>query len=146
MEQTEEQKPKKKILGIVITVVAFVIAYFAGQQLFNKTPSFDKVLMQTASEINKTCPISIDQYTRLDNTVALPGNIFQYNYTMVTLDKSEVNADTLKAKLEPGIVNNIKTNPDLKIFRDNKTTMNYSYKDKNGVFVLTISVTPDKYN
>ena len=131
-------------MGIVISVIAFGVVYYVSRSFF-KAPSFDKVLMQTASEINKTCPISIDQYTRLDNTVALPGNIFQYNYTMVTLAKSDVNADTLKMKIEPGIVNTVKTSPDMKVFRDNKTTINYSYKDKDGVFVFQISVTPDKY-
>jgi hypothetical protein len=87
----------------------------------------------------------VDQDTRLDNAVALPGNVFQYNYTLVNLEKSEVNIDTVKKYIEPGIINNVKTSPDLKAYRDNKVTMAYYYKDKNGVFVLKISVTPDMY-
>jgi hypothetical protein len=43
------------------------------------------------------------------------------------------------------MINTTRTNPGLKIFRDHKTTMAYSYKDKNGVFVLKINITPDKY-
>jgi hypothetical protein len=144
MEQTTETKDKKKkTIGMVIGIIAFGLSYFAVQQIFFKIPSIDKVMMQAASELNKTCPFMVDEYTRLDNAVALPGNIFQYNYTLVNITKEEVNLDTLKKYIEPGIINNVKTNPDLKIYRDNKTTMNYNYKDKNGVFVHKFSVTPD---
>lgn len=87
----------------------------------------------------------VDQNTRLDNVAAFPNNIFQYNYTLVNLEKSEVNIDTVKKYLEPNIINNVKTNPDLKPYRDNKVTMAYNYRDKNGVFVLKIEVTPEMY-
>lgn len=87
----------------------------------------------------------VDQYTRLDNAVALPDNAFQYNYTLVDIIQSEVNLDTVRKYIEPGIINNVKTNPDLKIYRDNKTTMVYYYKDKNGVFVFKLAVTPKMY-
>jgi len=87
----------------------------------------------------------IDQYTRLDNAMALPNNSFQYNYTLINIDKSEVNLDTVKKYIEPNIINNVKTNPDLKIYRENKTTMIYNYRDKNGIFVVRIAVTPEMY-
>jgi hypothetical protein len=97
--------------------------------MFFKQPSFNKEMMQVASELNKTCPIMVDDQTRLDNAVALPGNSFQYNYTLINLTKSEVNIDTIKKYLEPSIINNVRTNPGLKIYRDNKVTMIYYYKD-----------------
>ena len=102
-------------------------------------------MMEAASELNKTCPIMVDKDTQLDNAVAMPDNVFQYNYTLVNLEKSQVNIDTVKKYIEPGLINSVKTNPDLKNYRDNKVTMAYSYKDKNGVFILKISVTPDLY-
>jgi hypothetical protein len=102
-------------------------------------------MMAAASEINKTCPIMVDQYTRLDNVLAMPDNACQYNYTLVNIDKSEVNLDIVKKYIKPGLINNVKTSPDLKIYRDNKTTMVYNYRDKNGVFILKYSVTPDMY-
>ena len=145
MEQADSTNKRKKTIGTVVGIVVFGLSYFAVQQLFFKPVSFDKAMMQAASELNKTCPIMVDRDTRLDNAVALPDNIFQYNYTLVNLDKSEVNIDTVKKYFEPGLINNVKTNPDLKAYRDNKVTMAYYYKDKNGEFVLKISVTPDLY-
>lgn len=145
MKHADDKNNRNKIIGTVVGIVVFGLSYLAVQQLFFKPVSLDKAMMEAASELNKTCPIMVDQDTRLDNAVALPGNIFQYNYTLVNLYKSEVNIDTVKKYFEPGIINNVKTNPDLKVYRDNKVTMAYYYKDKNGEFVLRISVTPDMY-
>lgn len=134
-----------KVRNTILGIVAGAIAYFAVQHFIFKAPSVDKVMMNAASELNKTCPIMIDQETRLDNALAMPNKAFQYNYTLINLDESEVNVDTLKKYIEPFIVNSIKTNPDMKMFRDNKVTMIYYYCDKDGDFVYKLSITPDMY-
>ena len=140
---------KKKIVVIIAAVAGFLIAYaighFAVQEIIKKITGFDKQMTVMASEMNKRCPMMADEYTRLDNVVALPDNVFQYNYTLVNIQKSEVNIDTVKKYIEPRIINNVKTNPDLQSIRDHKVTMSYNYVDKNGVFVLKIAVTPDMY-
>lgn len=144
VEKEKKKKPVGAIVGAIIGVIAVALSNYVVQQIFFKPPSFDKVMMTAASEINKTCPIMIDQYTRLDNAFALDDKL-QYNYTLINVEKSQVNPDTVKKYIEPGIINNVRTSPDLKIYRDNKTTMIYNYRDKNGVFILKFSVTPDMY-
>jgi len=144
MEETARTQSKKNI-GIIVGVVAFAVASVVAQQLFFKPASFDKAMMEAANELNKSCPLMVDQETRLDNAAAMPGNIFQYNYTLINYDQSELVTDTLRKYLEPGIINTIRTNPDLKIYRDNSVTMAYQYSDKKGVFLLKILVTPDQY-
>lgn len=132
---------------IIVFAIFYTIGHFAGEsiiRIFNK-PDINKEMMQMASEINKNCPIMLDAQTRLDNTIALSGNVFQYNYTLINSEKASLDLEGLIKYLEPNIYNGAKTNPDMKIFRDNKTTLNYYYKDKNGVYLFTISVTPDKY-
>lgn len=136
---------RKRIFRSIASVVAFFISYYAIQHFFFSPPSFDKLLMQTASELNKTCPIMIDKYTRLDNAMALPDNTFQYNYTIFGIDSLKISLDTLKRRLMPEIINKIKTSPDMKSFRDNKVTIVGNYYNKNHVFAFKISVTPDMY-
>lgn len=140
------QAPRNKIdvKTIAITIVCTAVLVLVQQFFFN-APSLDKTLMKVASEVNKTCPMMVDKETRLDNTVALPDKIFQYNYTLVNMVKDSINVQDLKNYLEPNVTNNMKTNPDMKFYRDKKITMTYYYKDKNGVFVIKIAVTPDKY-
>src|SRR5258706_10879123 len=93
MEQTDDKNKRKKTIGSIVGIVVFALSYFAIQQIFFKPVTFDKAMMKAASELNKTCPIMVDQDTRLDNAVTLPDNVFQYNYTLVNLDKSQVNID-----------------------------------------------------
>lgn len=145
-QPTREKTNKgKKILSFVVFIIVFGLSYFAVQQLFFKVPSYDKAMMEIASEINKSCPIMVDAETRLDNTVALPKNVFQYNYTLINIEKASVDTVDIRNSLEPTIINYVKTNPQMKTQRDLKTIINYYYKDKEGVFLLIISVTPDKY-
>jgi len=142
MEETGKKKSKMKtVIGFIVGIGTIILV----QQFFFKTPSFDKAMMEAASEINKSCPFMVDQYTRLDNVVALPNNTFQYNYSLINMNKEDVDIVGLTNYLEPTIVNNVKTNPDLKAYRDNKTTMAYYYKDKNGNFITKIEVSEDKY-
>lgn len=148
IEKKEKQPQKRntsKLIGTISGVVTFFLAYFLVQHFFFGTPSFDEVLVKSADEINKTCPMMVDQYTRLDNANALPNNTFQYNYTLIENTVDEVNMDTVAKYMKPGIIHNVKTNPDLKLFRDNNVTLVYSYRDKNGAFVMKYNITPDLY-
>ena len=138
---SNKQKQIKTIIGIAVGITVMVLI----QQFVFKAPTFDKQMMQVASEINKTCPIMVDKETRLDNTIALPNNVFQYNYTLVNMEKNNVNISELEEYLKPIILNTIKTNPDLKSFRDHKTTMSYNYKDKNSEHLFKLSFTADQY-
>ena len=147
---SESRNRRNNIIGAVTGIVVFGIVIFGVTQFFDKQEflkpqSFDNVMMQVASEINKSCPIMVDSETRLDNVIALPDNVFQYNYTLINYSKEDVNVNDIIKNIEPGIINNVRTNPDMQIYRDNKTTMNYFYKDKNGEFINKISVTPDMY-
>jgi hypothetical protein len=51
----------------------------------------------------------------------------------------------LKKRLEPIVINKIKTNPDMEPYREHKTTMIFNYSDKNGVLIFKIAVTPGMY-
>ncbi len=151
VEHVVVKKPAKKsgkgkpILVVLVYIIFFGLSYFAVQRLFFKEPSIDNVMMKVASEVNKNCPVMVDAETRLDNAISLPKNIFQYNYTLLTLEKDKIDTTAIKAYLEPTITNTVKSNPDMKYMRDNKITINYYYKDKEGNYLFSISVPPAKY-
>lgn len=142
----EKPKNNKKIVGASVGLTVGLIVYFLVKQFVFAPPSFDKVMMQAASKINESCPIMIDQDTRLDNVIALPDNILQYNYTLVHWVKDSIDLKAFEDHMQPMILNNVRTNPDLKIYRDNRTTMAYNYRDMNGEFITKISITADQYS
>ena len=140
-----ETSNKKKVIQSTIGTIFGAVIILIIQQTFFKAPSFDKVMMEAASELNKSCPMMVDSDTQLDNAIALPGNIFQYNYTLVNYTLAEIDVDNLEENLEPVLINNVKTNPDMSGFRKNSVTVAYNYKDKEGNFITKISVTKDDY-
>lgn len=145
VEQLKATKPKRKfdLKTSIGFIIGFFIMFFVSQSLFK--PSIDKQLATIANEMNKTCPVNIDQNTTLKNVAALPNKTLQYNYILTGITKAEVKLDTVKKYLFPSILKNIKTSPDMKLFRDNKVTLDYYYSDKNGVFVTEYIVKPEMY-
>jgi len=135
---------KKHVATITGTIAGITIVYLVQQFFFNSTSTFDKILMEIASDLNRTCPVMIDSETRLDNAIALPNKIFQYNYTLVNWDKEHLDTVELKEYLVPYITNFTKSSPDMKSFRDNNVTTKYCYRDKLGTYVFTITVTSEQ--
>jgi len=132
----------KAMIGAGVTIIALALM----QYFFSQSPSVDEMMVKAASEFNKTCPMMVDQITRMDNAVALPGRVFQYNFTMINMDVASIEIEELKKNLEPVIINTVKTNPELKLFRDKEITMVYYYRDSNGNYMFKISVGPNQYN
>ena len=125
-------------------VVLFSVIYFISS--CSGETSFAKVMSQSSNELNKSCPMMVDKDTRLDNAIAIEDKTFQYNYTLINLNKSTLDIENFRSYMKPIIVNSVSSNPDLKIYRDNNVTMSYYYKDKNGEFLTKIEVTPELYS
>ena len=146
-KQNVSKEAKKKLglgplLGILfgVAIVGFLTVY-----LTRSATDIDSRLSIVASAINKNCPIVVDQDLRLDNTVALPNMTFQYNYTLVNYEKAQLNMEVVEETLFPALLENAKTNPDMKEMRDAKVTFNYYYKDNKGEFVTKYIITPSMY-
>lgn len=149
---TPEKKKSKTGLNYLIAFVVFAIilgifGVWKGDDLMGgiKNKAINKVLMAAAGEINQSCPIMLDAETRLDNVVAKPGNTLQYNYTLVNQVMGMVDIQALKDYLEPRMVNNVKTNPDMKFLKELGTVFNYYYMDKDGKYLFSLKISPDMY-
>jgi hypothetical protein len=105
----------------------------------------NKELLHVASEINKTAPLMVNGDTRFDNCIATSGNVFQYNFTLINTAKINVDTNELRKINIPTWENYVRTNPGMKPFRDNMVTVKYYYKDKNGEYLFSYSITPEKY-
>jgi ribosomal protein L40E len=117
IDQLKAIKPKRKydLKTFIGFIIGFIVMFFVSQFLFK--PSFDKQLAGIAIEMNKSCPMNIDEYTTLKNVVALPNKTLQYNYILLGITKEEVKLDTVKKYFFPGVLQNAKTNEGMKLFR-----------------------------
>lgn len=143
----KRKKRRNLIIGLVVafTIVGIMGSIMFGMQNVIKPLITGKVLETTVKQINSNCPVMIDQYTRLDSACLVSNTEIQYNYTLINTELEQVNQDTVKKYVMPEIINTVKTSPDLKAFRDLKTTLIYSYRDKNGLAILKFPVTPEMY-
>lgn len=140
----EGESKKATMVGLGVGAVFFMLFFYGAQQLFK--PDMEAELKEVALDLNKQTPMLIDEYVRLDSAGSKGKTNIIYYYTLFDMEKSEVDLDTMNKYIRPGIIENVKTHPDLKVFRDNKITMDYNYYDRNGDFVTEISVTPELYN
>jgi len=135
----------KQIISIIIGAVIAAVSYQVVSRVLFPTPCFDSQLIKVANEINKNCPIMVDQVTRLDNTMAGPGNSIAYNYTLVNHEATELNIESIKEYITPILINMVKTSEEMKSFREIKVSLKYNYRDKSGVFLFSVLINPEDY-
>lgn len=128
--------------GIISFVIFFLAAYWITNTLF--APSAEKILQKTSAEANKSCPVMVDELTRLDKTVAKDKTL-TYLYTLIDVEDNMGNFSEVEKELNSQLIELVKSNPDLKALRNLRITFIYSYKDKNGVSLFDITITPEQY-
>ena len=106
---------------------------------------FDQVLVELSKKINTTLPMQVDRETRIDSTVAGPGNRFTYLFTLVNFTGDVFDsAEFIEAKRKE-LINGYRTNPSMAELRRRQVELTYQYRDKNGNAVATIVVSPKDF-
>ena len=125
--------------------IYYILTLFLLCSCGSEKTDIQTMLMLTAEKMNKMCPMTVDEDTRLDNVVVLSNKTIQYNYTWVNLRLEDLDLSVIESQFFPTLLNNAKTNPGLKLFRENKVTMTFYYSDMDGKFVTLFKATPEKY-
>lgn len=123
------------VIGISVGVSVFIHLQGGG--------STEAKLVHASQYMNSRLPINVDSNTRWDTTEPGPGNCLTYYYTLVNASKSEIDPDQLIAKLKPEVLQLYRTSSQMKLFRENRVTLRFIYKDKLGEKITVIEVTPN---
>ena len=140
-------KTPQKTLGSLVVVIGAVVGGVFGSEIgrsavrsfFGGGASIDAKLAATASQINATLPMMVDQNTRLDTTIAMPGQKFCYVYTIVNMDPMPA-SDDIEAIMRPLLLNNYRTAPEMQELRDANVTLVYKYRDEQGRQLSTFEI------
>ncbi len=141
----------KKNIILVLTVVAALIGGAVGKtvvkSMFDRkaSVSYDQVLVETSKRINATLPMHVDKETRMDSTVAGPGNRLTYLYTLVNLSSDDLDSATFIKNMRPQLIQGYRTSPSMAAFRERQVELHYHYRDKNGNVVAAIVVSPKDF-
>ncbi len=137
---------RNKYFWIFVVTLSISAVIYVGVKFWNiKQLPFNEFMLQTSKNINEDCPKMIDEHTRLDEVLAMPPNQLVYNYTLVNIDMDDVSMNNVVPSLEAMLLKTVKESNEFDIFRANKTTITYRYFDKEGMFMVKIDITPEKY-
>lgn len=92
-------------------------------------------LFAVAKEINKKCPMPVDENTRMDSATVYNEFMITYHYTMHNVNSKDVDLKKFKSSMETAMNAKYKTNNELVVYRDNKIAIAYDYKDRGGDFL-----------
>lgn len=102
-------------------------------------------LEEMAVNLNESAPVMLDQFTRFEKASVTSDNVFRYSYTVL----NTTNPDSLVQRglqaLRENIGREFSLNPDLRIFKENKVTIEYIYNDEKGNTIRSLSITPEDY-
>jgi len=102
-------------------------------------------LAKVAREINEKCPKMLDSETRLDGIEVKEPNTLVYQYTLVHVLSQNVDTVQFHRSLWPGIISTVKVSVEMKKLREENTTIEYYYQDKNNKPIYTFRISPAQY-
>jgi hypothetical protein len=139
-----------KISRIINTLTGFClmvllqVACTGNPKPVESLPWIPTDLASAAKLINDRCPEMVDPETRLDSVILSPEGLM-YFYTLPNKDHSGIASSAFEAYLLPEIIDNIRTNPRMEIFRDSLVTMSFNYLDRKGELITEFTVEPELY-
>ena len=134
-------------------VVGRWLGYMSGKQApqsvdsINSDASRKKItaILKTMSEnINKTTPIIVDKSTQLDTTYVYNDTLV-YSFSTPHTSSKQIDVSKFTNIMRSSLINGYKTNPDLQSARDCNVTVIYKYRDKDGIYFSTISISPKDF-
>ena len=130
-------------------IATYMLTVFIGMLLIQCTSEkerLNKALNEMAENLNISTPLKLNQNMQLDSAIVSADNVFIYYYTLINAKNPVVLMDSLEDELNSNIKKSYKIDERLRVFKDNKVTINYIYSDSTGSPVRTIIVTPEDYN
>ncbi len=126
----------------LIILVAFFVAFSlsncsnaSSNKSVSTNSSANQNLFAAAKEINKKCPMPIDENTRMDSASVYNEFMITYHYTVHTVNSKDVDLKKFKATMETTMNAKYKADAQLAVYRDNNIAIAYDYKDNNGTFL-----------
>lgn len=134
----------KQIISVLLVIIAGVGTRFVCSRFSETGMELNVALRTTAEETNKGLPVMIDDETRIDSLSSGDG-FLQYNYSMVKHTGKDLDLERIKSDLRPKILEQIRKNKGMQIFRENGVKLIYSYRDKNREALFSLEFTKDDY-
>ena len=133
----------KSIIGIGLASCVSAIA-FQPQTKAQKVDNISQILVEVSDILNQQLPMNIDPTVRWDSTSAGPGELMNYNYTLVGYSAEQIDESQFTANFRP-VANDILCNePSSQVFRDNDVALNINVYDNSQSIVSRVKMSPSE--
>lgn len=111
-------------------------------------------LKEIAAELNELCPSMRDSETRWDNVVALPANILELTFTLVNIEKDNIDLILFENEIRIFLIGSLKNDhlsatinnmSIMESLRKNNVTFKYIFLDNKGEQITTLFIRPEEY-
>ena len=130
----------KSLFGVILAACTSAIAFQCPAKA--EITNISQLLVETADMMNQSLPMMVDGDTRWDSSVAEPGKILSYRYTLVNYSANQIDGGQFAQNIYPTLTEVICNNPATKIFPDNGVLLNFNYYDHNSNLIARVKVTP----
>ena len=134
-------KKIKQMKKIILGACAVLFTLASCQQ------AKQKVFELASEQVNKQCPITVDEMTRMDSTTySGKDNTFTYFYPLSGQADDPTMSEQLKKSLEETLPETIKNTEEMKVYRESDVTIKYIYlSGKTQEELMQVTVTPEMY-
>ena len=139
-----------KWLIIAVVLVLAVTASIIGIRVIKANniladSDVEALLMKTAEDINDTCPFMVDDSTRLDEVSAGPGHLLTYRYTIMNVNKDDLDTHVFHTLMEESLIDYIKNDEGMEYLRSKEVEFRYIYYDRKVELIGEIIIAPEEY-
>jgi len=140
----EQPAKNKRLIVLVISAIAALSLTLIFYYSF-KDPVADSEMTELVAKYNENCPLIIQEGIQLESVNLPREKVVQYNLTLVNVKKETAEVEIIKQNIEQSLISTVKANPGLKVFRDNRYTLIYNYKDLKNEYLFEVVITPQQY-
>lgn len=127
------------LLTIVLSSLSFI-------KCTSEKKAINKELTQTASDINESTPVMLDQYTRFDFASVSTDNVFRYHYTIINSENPDSLIRAVESSVRDNISHEFNENPQLRFFKENNVSIEYVYNDETEKTIKIIRIDSSDYH
>lgn len=132
--------------SLIFTTLLLLFSLLMHTQCNSKSKALHQKLSEMASSLNASTPVMLDPYTRFDGASVTEDNVFQYTYSILNTSDAWQMVNSAIQSMLPEMKKMFSENPDLRIFKENKVTIEYIYKDASGKVIRSQKIMPEDYS
>lgn len=129
----------------LLASLLLLFSLFFQTQCTSNDKALHKKLSEMALNLNASTPVMLDPYTRFDGASVTKDNVFQYTYSILNTENAENMVNSAIESMLPEMKKMFSQNEDLRIFKENKVTIEYVYKDADGKVIRSEKIMPKDY-